>query len=172
MIHVLSGELRAFIISDEGREITLFWLRAGDDCALSASCVLPEITFETQLRTTKDAKLLLIPSGLYERLMTSNIYVRCFTYELAAQHFSNVMWVMQQIVFHGFDERLATYFVEEYERSGSREIRKTQEEIAEATNSAREVVARMIKQFVSDGLIESKRGVIILKDIEKLKRLR
>jgi len=172
MMHILSGEIRACIVSEEGREITLFHVGAGENCVLSASCVLSQITFETQMYVTKDAKILVLPSATYGKLMDSNIRVRCFTYELATERFSTVMWVMQQIIFFGFDRRFADFLLTEYERTGNKEIRMTQEEIATATNSAREVVARMIKQFAVDGLIESKRGVILLKDIKGIEKLK
>ncbi len=172
MLRVISGEIRVFILSEEGREITLFRLNAGDNCVLSAACVLSQITFEPQLYVTKDAELLVIPSGIYGKLMETNLNVRCFSYELATERFSTVMWVLQQILFFGFDKRLAEFLLSEYGRTKSTEIHMTQEEIAVATNSAREVVARMIKQFVSDGLIESRRGVIILKDIPGLRAIK
>lgn len=171
MLHIISGEIRAFIVSEEGREITLFRLGKGENCVLSAACVLSQITFETQIFVTKDAKVLVLPSATYGKLMDNNIYVKSFTYELATERFSTVMWVMQQIIFYGYDKRLANFLSAEYERTKSREIHMTQEEIAVATNSAREVVARMLRQFASDGLIESKRGVILLKDTEGIKNL-
>ena len=172
MLHILSGEARAFIVSEEGREITLFKLRAGDNCVLSASCVLSKITFETHLNVTRNAEVLVLPSAIFGKLMENNIHVRAFTYELATERFSTVMWVMQQIIFFRFDKRLANFLLAEYERTKSKEIRMTQEEIAIATNSAREVVARMIKQFSVDGLIESKRGIILLKDIKGIENLK
>lgn len=92
-------------------------------------------------------------------------------YELATERFSSVMWVMQQILFYGFDRRLATFLLNEYRRTGATSIRMTQEQIAQNVNSAREVVARMLKQFASDGLIENRRGVIVLKDIGGLENL-
>lgn len=170
-MYLLSGEIRAYIVSEEGREITLFRVGAGECCVLSAACVLSQITFETQMYVTKDTKVLVLPSATYGRLMDSNIHVRCFTYELSAARFSTVMWVMQQILFYGFDKRLANFFLAEYRRTGKTEIHMTQEEIATATNSAREVVARMIKQFIADGLIETGRGVIYLKDLQGLRDL-
>jgi len=169
MMHIISGEIRAFIVSEEGREITLFRVGAGENCVMSAACVLSQITFETQIYVTKDSKILVLPSATYGKLMDSNIHVRCFTYELATERFSTVMWVMQQILFFGFDKRLANFFLAEYRRTGKTEIRMTQEEIATATNSAREVVSRMIHQFVADGLIETGRGVIYLKDLQGLR---
>jgi len=172
MIHILSGEIRAYVVSEEGREITLFRVGTGENCVMSAACVLSQITFETQMYVTKDVKILVLPSATYGKLMDNNIHVRCFTYELATERFSTVMWVMQQIIFFGFDKRFANFLLAEYERTKSKEIRMTQEEIAIATNSAREVVARMIKQFSADGLIETKRGVILLKDIKGIENLK
>jgi len=172
MLHILSGGLRAYIVSEEGREITLFRLGEGENCVLSASCVLSQITFETQLYVTKDTRILVLPSAAYGKLMESNIHVRCFTYELATERFSTVMWVMHQILFYGFDRRLADFFLAEYRRTGKTEIRMTQEEIATATNSAREVVARMLHRFAADGLLETGRGVIVLKDLQGLRDIR
>ena len=171
MVHVISGEIRAYILSKEGREITLFRLIKGDDCVLSASCVISHISFDTQLSVTKDADILIIPSGVFGRLTEQNIFVRCFSYELATERFSSVMYVMQQIIFLRFDQRLAEFLLSEYERTGVPEIHMSQKQIAESVNSAREVVARMLKQFAADGLIENSRGVIVLKDTEGLKML-
>jgi len=172
MLHIISGELRAFIVSDEGREITLFRFNPGENCVLSASCVLSQITFETHLHVTKDAEVLVIPSAVFAKLMDANIYVRCFAYEIATERFSAVMWVMQQIIFFGYDKRLATFLLAEFSRTGSKNIHMTQEEIATATNSAREVVARMLKRFSQEGLVESKRGVITLLNIQGLQNVK
>lgn len=171
MIYVISGELRAYILSEEGREITLFRLCEGDCCVLSASCVISQIDFETILTSTTDAEILIIPTALFGRLTRENIYVRCFMYELTTQRFSTVMWVMQQILFNRFDKRLAAFLLSEYRRTGIPEIHMTQEQIAQNVNSAREVVARMLKQFVLDGFIENRRGHIVLKDINSLEKI-
>lgn len=171
MIHIISGEIRAYTVSDEGREITLFRLSPGEDCVLSASCVLSQISFDTQLFVTADSEVLIIPSAVYHKLMDTNIHVRCFSFELITKRFSEVMQVMQQLLFYSFDKRLAGFLLSEYDRTDEKEIRMTQAEIAVATNSAREVVARMLKRFVSDGFIESRRGIILLKNIEALRNI-
>lgn len=171
MIHVISGSIRALMISEEGREITLYHLNPGDSCVLSASCVLNQLSFETQMVATEDLTLLVVNAGAYGRLLEKNLAVRCFTYELAYARFSTVIWVLQQIIFNRFDRRLAQFFIAEYEKTGTAEIRMTQEEIAREVNTAREVVARMLKQFTADGLIEVKRGAIELKDLDALRDL-
>ena len=171
MIYVISGQLRAYILSEEGREITLFRLREGDCCVLSASCIISQIDFDTMLTATEDSDVLIVPTAVFGMLTNENIHVRCFMYELATERFSTVMWVMQQILFNRFDQRLATFLLSEYRRTGVPTIRMTQEQIAQNVNSAREVVARMLKQFALDGLIENQRGIIILKDIDGLEKL-
>ncbi len=171
MILLLSGEVRAFILSEEGREITLFRLKEGDTCVLSASCVITQIRFETLMTVSRDAELLVVPTGTFGKLSEENIYVRCFLYEMATERFSQVMWVLQDILFSRFDRRLASYLLSEYRRTGSAEIHMTQQEIARNVNSAREVVARMLKQFAADGLVENRRGVILLKNPAALEEL-
>ena len=63
------------------------------------------------------------------------------------------------------------FLLNEYKLTGVTEIQMTQEQIAQNINSAREVVARMLKQFALDGLIENQRGIIVLKDIDGLEKL-
>ncbi len=168
---VLSGELRTYILSEEGREITLFHLYEGDTSILTASCIIHQITFDTETVAEKDAELLVIPSSVYSQLTTDNIYVRCFTYELTTARFSAVMWTMQQILFKGFDSRLAAFLVSECERTGSYDITLTHDQIAKRISSAREVVARMLKRFAVEGLVRVKRGNIHVLDPVSLRRM-
>lgn len=172
MLFILSGEIRTYILSDEGREITLFRLYQNDLCVLSASCVISQISFDTQMTARQDTEVLIIPPNITALLKEQNISVRCFLYEQATERFSEVMWAMQQILFKGLDQRLAAFLVEECERTNSNTVRMTHEQIARNISSAREAVARMLKQFTQDGLVELKRGEIIIKDTDGLKRLR
>lgn len=172
MLFIISGEIRTYILSDEGREITLFRLYPNDLCVLSASCVISQISFDTQMTARQDTEVLIIPPNITALLKEQNISVRCFLYEQATERFSEVMWAMQQILFKGLDQRLAAFLVEECERTNSNAVRMTHEQIARNISSAREAVARMLKQFTQDGLVELKRGEIIIKDTDGLKRLR
>ena len=171
VLYIASGEARVYIMSDEGREITLFRIRTGESCVLSASCAISQISFETIMTVEVDSEILIVPTHVFARLIRENIYARCWMYELTAERFSDVMWVMQQILFERFDSRLAGFLLSEYERKGSAHIYMTQEEIAKDVNSAREVVARMLKQFAMEELIDYHRGKITLKDVEGLRRL-
>ena len=171
MVYVCKGSIRVYMTSEEGREVTLFHIAEGDSCILSASCVIGEISLEVQLTAEEDTELIAVHAGYFQRLMEQNIHVRCFAAELSAKRLSTVVWVMQQILFARFDERMARLLMSVYEKTGEREIRMTQESMAREVNSAREVVARMLKTFVSEGWIELKRGTVVLKDIEALQNL-
>ena len=118
------------------------------------------------------ADVLIIPANVIAALKEKNLHVRCFLYELATKRFSDVMWAMQQIMFKGLDQRLAEFLFAEAERTGSNTIRMTHEQIAQHISSAREAVARMLKSFSEDGLVELKRGAITLRDKNRLNRLK
>ncbi len=171
MIHILHGELRAYILSREGREITLFRLREGDTGVLSASCALSKIRFETHLAAVRETELLLIPSKVFGFLADENVYVRCFAYELASSRFSDVTAVLQEIIFAPFEQRLASFLIRESAASRDGRILMTQEEMAGRVNSSREVVSRMLKRFDEEGLIEYGRGRIVIRDRERLEGL-
>ncbi|NLD19593.1 MAG: Crp/Fnr family transcriptional regulator [Clostridiales bacterium] len=170
MILVISGEVRTYLMSEEGREITLFRLYEADPCVLSASCVITEITFDTHMVAERDCDILVVNTGAFAALTEKNIYVKCFMYELATERFSAVMWSMQQILFMGMDRRLATFLIGELDRTGIPEIRMTHEQIAQHISSAREVVARMVKRFAAEGLVEVSRGTIKIKNEERLRK--
>ena len=172
MAIVLKGQIRIYIVSEDGREITLFRLNKGDCCVTTAACVIKQLTFDTVISAETDTEMLVVPTSLFHKLTEENIYVKAYMYELLAERFSAVMWVMQQILFKRFDQRLAEFFVSYYENNGTKEVLMTQEEIAISVNSAREVVARMLRQFASDGLITVQRGKIIITDIDALRKLR
>ncbi len=171
MIHLLSGHLRVYILSEDGREITLFRVNPGDSCVISASCVISQIKFETIMEAEENSEMLIVNSGTFQSIADKNLHVKCFMFQVATERFSQVMWVMQEVLFLRFDQRLARFFISEYEKTGKPGIKMTQEEMAKRVNSAREVVARMLKEFASDGLVEVSRGCVTLKDIDAIRLL-
>lgn len=168
LLNVISGQVRAYLVSDEGKEVTIFKLEDNDLCVLSASCIIKQITFDTQLVANEDTKVLIVPSNIIEDLAYMNIELRCYLYEKALARFSDVMWNMQELLFKGLDSRVANYLINQYERTDSTIIKVTHEEIANDINSAREAVTRILKLFVQDGLIKLQKGSIELIDIDTL----
>lgn len=168
MIYMLHGETRAYILSEEGREVTLFRVHKSDCCILSASCVLTHISFVSFMTVTEPSDILIVPVALFGELCEKNIYVRCFAYELAARRFSSVVFAMQQMLFTRLDQRIAFFLITEYRKTGNPEIRMTQEQLALQVNSVRETVGRMLKRFAEENMIEIRRGSILLTDIRGL----
>lgn len=171
MVYVLSGAIRTLMISEEGREITLFRLYPGESAILSASCVLTQISYETEMIATEETQVLIVNSGAYAKLMEQNINVRCFSYELATERSSSVISVLQQIIFARFEQRLARFLLSTCEKTGNDSLTMTKEGIAREVNTAREVVSRMLKQFTDDGLIAMNQKTITILDKTGLQKL-
>ena len=166
-----SGMIRTYLLSEEGREITLYRLGAGEMSILSASCVMPAITFDVQIDAEEDTEVLLIHAGTLSQLVAESVYVECFLYQLATVCFSNAMWAIQQILFMSFDRRLAIFLLKEREKRNSDTIHLTHEQVAKYMGSAREVVTRMLKYFAEEHIVELSRGGIRVTDPKQLQRL-
>lgn len=164
VVVALSGSLRAYMLSEGGKEITLFRVEAGESCVLAASCILPMITFDIALDAADDVEALVIDPRLFSQLAQENTAVEAFLYRQTAQRFSDCMWVMQQVLFSSFDARLATFLLDELSRTGSEHIAMTHDEIARHLGSAREVVSRMLKYFEREGLVALGRGAVDIID--------
>lgn len=171
VVYVLEGMLRVSLISDEGREITLYRVYSGDRCVATASTLVSQITFERVVSAAADTRLLIIPSAVCSSLASRNIHVKEFIFETETRRYSQSIWVIQQMLFKRFDQRLASYLITRYEEHGKTDLNITQQEIARDINSAREVVARMLSHFSAEGLVEVKRGHVILRDIPGIKKL-
>ncbi len=160
LIKVLSGSIRAFMLSEEGREIVLYHMNGGETDLLSAACVINQITFETQMVADSDSTLLIIPAACLAGLKQNNLALRCFIYEKLGERFSDVMKLMQTMLFTRIDRRIADILL----KSGGGELRITHEELAGAINSSREVVSRTLKDMERKSMIKLGRGRIIITD--------
>ena len=168
---VKSGTVRTFITSEEGREVTLYRLDAGDICVLSASCVLQSIHFDVSMEAESECNVLLINSSAFSHLSAENVYVELFSYKLATERFSDVMWAMQEILFTSFDKRLAAFLLDESSKTNDDTIHMTHEQIARYLGTAREVVSRMLKYFSREELVALSRGGITIRDKKRLRSL-
>ncbi len=171
VIIVKSGCLRLYILSEEGKEITLYRLFPGEICMLSASCVLQSITFDVFVNAEEDSECCVIGGCAFADVSERVPEVKIFALETAVSRFSDVMWVMQQILFMSMDKRLAIFLLDETSKDGSDTVKLTHEQIARYMGSAREVVSRMLKYFASEGIVEVTRKGVILRDKSRLRAL-
>ena len=169
LLVVESGQLRAYILSDEGREITLYRLFDRDICLLSASCMIRSIRFDVTVVAEKDTRLWIIPAEVYKGVMESSAPAANFTNELMATRFTDVMWLIEQIMWKSLDKRLAAFLLEEAAIEGSNELKITHEAIANHMGSHREVITRMLRYFQGEGLVRLSRGMVAILDEERLK---
>ena len=171
VILVRSGSLRLYIMSEDGKDITLYRLHKGDMCMLSASCVLQTITFDVFVDAEEDSECCIISGSAFAEVSARNPKIKIFALETAVSRFSDVMWVMQQILFMSMDKRLAIFLTDESARTKSDTVALTHEQIARYIGSARELVSRMLKYFSAEGIVEASRGGIKILDKVRLRRL-
>lgn len=168
---IRSGSLRVYMLSEEGREVTLYRLFAGDICILSASCALQNITFDVLVDAEEDTDLVVIGGCAFAEIAERIPEVKIFALEYAVTNFSEVMWVFEQILFMSMDRRLAIFLYDEVTKSDTDTIKLTHEQIAKYMGSAREVVSRMLKYFAGEGIVEILRGGIHILDKKRLRAI-
>ena len=171
MVLVKSGQLRAYLLSDEGREITICRFFEMDICLFSASCVMPNMMFDVFIEAEKDTEIFVIPACLYQNLMDESLPLSTYSRDLITNHFSEVMWLMEQIMWRSFDKRLAGFLVEETRIEETDSLKITHEKIAAHMGTAREVVTRMLRWFQSEGMVKLTRGTVVLTDKKALQKL-
>ena len=171
LVAVKSGQLRCYILSEEGREVTVGRLFAFDVSLLSASCVLPDLQIDVMIEAEKDSQFWSIPACLFRDLTEESLAVSNYARNLISGNLSELMWLMEQLLWKRFDRRLAEFLLEEARLEGSSTLKITHERIAAHLGTAREVVTRMLKYFQGEGVVRLSRGTVELTDIQKLETL-
>lgn len=171
LILVKSGQLRAYLFSDEGREITMYRLFDRDMCLFSASCMMHSLQFDITIEAEKDTEFWIIPAEIYKNLMEESAPAANYTNELMATRFSDVMWLIEQIMWKSLDKRVAAFLLEEAAIEGSDRLKITHEAIANHLGSHREVITRMLRYFQNEGMVKLSRGAVTLLDRNGLEKL-
>jgi len=171
LLLVKSGQLRAYMLSEEGREITITRFFERDLCLFSASCVMSNMLFDVFIEAEKDSELWVIPACLYQNLMDESLPLSNYSHNLITSHFSEVMWLMEQIMWKSFDKRLAGFLLEESALEGTNQLKITHEKIANHMGTAREVVTRMLRYFQSEGMVKLNRGTVDIVNEKQLRKL-
>lgn len=171
MLLVKSGQLRAYLLNEEGREITICRFFEMDICLFTAACVMPNMQFDIFIEAEKDTEIWIIPACLYKNLMDESLVMANYARDLITSHFSELMWLMEQIMWRSFDKRLAKFLLEESTLEESDSLKITHEKIANHMGTAREVVTRMLRYFQSEDMIRLTRGTVDIRDKKRLTKL-
>lgn len=171
LVLIKAGQLRAYILSEDGREITLYRLLDQDICLFSASCVMRSVQFEIMISAEKDSEVFIIPPHIFKRVLDESAPLANYVNELMATRFSEVMWLIEQIMWRSIDKRLANFLLEEAVLEDTDVLKLTHETIANHLGTAREVITRMLRYFQNEGFVRLNRGTVEITDRDGLEAL-
>ena len=171
VMSIAKGRTKTYIFSSKGKEITLFRLLPQDSCILSASCMMNNIVFDIQVAAEEESTLLVIAPEYFEELARRHPAVERFRNDIIAMRFSEVMWLVEQILFRRMDQRIAGFLAEMANITQSDTIALSHQEVADNLGTAREVVSRILKYLENDQLVQVMRKEIRIRDLEGLEKL-
>lgn len=171
LVLIKSGQLRAYILSEDGREITLYRLLDQDICLFSASCVMRSVQFEIMICAEKESEVFILPPYIFKKIMEESAPLANYVNELMSTRFSEVMWLIEQIMWKSVDKRLANFLLEEAALENSSVLKLTHEAIANHLGTAREVVTRMLRYFQNEGYVKLTRGTVEITDRKGMENL-
>lgn len=163
---LISGVVRVYKIGETGREITLYRFGNGSSCILTANAILSQNTFPAIATVEQDAEAVMIPANVFRNWVKRYDLWRDFVFDLLSQRLSTVMAVVDEVVFHRMDRRVANFLLKRGREENP--IHVTHQEIASDLGSSREVISRLLEDFISDGSIRSGRGIVEILDFEAL----
>lgn len=162
---VLSGVIRVYKLSEEGREITLYRVGCGETCVLAVSCLLGGVDYPVIAEVEDDAEVAMLPIGyLRTALMKSEPWQK-FVFASMAESMINVLNVLDEVAFRSMDARLAARLLQ----CDRNRIDMTHEELAQDIGTAREVVSRLLKDLENRKYVQLNRGSVLVLEREALK---
>jgi CRP/FNR family transcriptional regulator, anaerobic regulatory protein len=163
---LISGEVRVYKIGETGREITLYRFGDGGSCILTANAILSRQSFPAIATVEREAEAVMIPADAFREWVRRYDLWRDFVFELLSQRLSSVMTLVDEVAFHRMDARVAAFLLQRGKRQNP--IPVTHQEIAAELGSSREVVSRILEDFVGRGLIQLARGAVEVLDFPAL----
>lgn len=163
---LVSGVVRVYKIGETGREITLYRFGLGESCILTANAILSQQTFPAIATVEQEAEAVMIPAEAFREWVRRHDLWREFVFDLFSQRLSTVMAIVDEVVFQRMDRRIASFLINRARNQNP--LRVTHQEIAADLGSSREVISRLIEDFVSEGIVRTGRSIIEVLDFEKL----
>lgn len=164
---LISGVVRVYKIGDTGRQITLYRFGLGESCVLTANAILSRQTFPAIATVEKEAEAVMVPADVFREWVRRSDLWREFVFDLFSQRLASVMLLVDEVVFRRMDRRVAALLNERASHRNPMAI--THAEIAAELGSSREVISRLLEDFVEEGALQLGRGSIEVLDFELLK---
>ncbi|MBK5965741.1 Crp/Fnr family transcriptional regulator [Thiocystis minor] len=166
---VLAGTARIYKLGENGREITLYRVEAGQSCVVTASCILSQRPFPAFAVCETEVEAAVVSQADVQRWLTSSSHWRDFIFAQVAERIGEVFSVLDAVLFQPLDQRLAALLLHRFGRSrlGASPggiLYVTHQELAVELGSSREVVTRMLREFERAGALLTGRGQIELLD--------
>lgn len=157
---VISGRVRVFSVAPNGKEITIFYMTNAECCILSTSFMTRTIQDEVMFEFIEDSEIFMLSDKDYQALCVSNTSIMHFNVELMSKRFNQSLHTLGDVAFKSLKERIMKFLINNAKNGV---VQSSQENIANHIGSAREAVAKVIKELKNEGLIDTKRGEIIIK---------
>jgi CRP/FNR family transcriptional regulator len=145
---------------DDGEEFFLYYLERGNACALSMICAAKNEASAIKAKAMSPVKALAIPIQHMDGLMKNHRQWYYFVLETYRARFSELLEVIDHVVFHSMDQKLEFYLKRQFDSFGEKKISITHQEIADDLNSSREVISRLLKKLESQKRIAISRNEI------------
>jgi CRP/FNR family transcriptional regulator len=155
---VLSGRLRVFTVAPNGTEATLYFLDPGEACVLAINCLFNDLLYPAWVQAETTAEVAVIPGPVYRRLFESERAIQNLTVQALSTLVYRLMAKLEQVHASNHRQRLAQFILAHASAEGI--LCMTQQQIAQHLGTTREVIARLMQDFVARGLLKSRRGSI------------
>jgi CRP/FNR family transcriptional regulator, anaerobic regulatory protein len=160
---VLEGRLRVFTVAPNGTEATLYFLDPGDTCVLSLNCLFNDLLYPAWVQAETMASIAVIPGPVYRKLFETEPIVQSLTVQALSTLVYRLMAELEHVHSSTYKQRLVQFIL--LHAAGDGSLRMTQQQIARHLGTTREVIARLMQEFVARGYIETRRGSLTIRDL-------
>lgn len=165
---ILDGLVKIYREDDEGNEFFMYYLEAGQACALSLVCAANQETSELMAKAVTDTEVLSIPISYMDQWMSTYKSWYQFVLRSYRSRFEELLQTIDHIAFRNMDERLLFYLKRHHEKLKTNLIPLSFTEVAQELNSSREVISRLMKKLADKGFIRLHRTHVEIIDLDKL----
>lgn len=166
---VLEGRLRVFSIAPNGTEATLHFVEPGETCVLAMNCLFSDLVYPAWVQAERNSSYALIPGPVYRRLFETEPQIQNLTINALSMLVQRLMAELEQVHSSHHRQRVAQFILTNADSEGI--LRITQQQLAHHLGTTREVIARLMQDFVAQGLVQTGRGLLTLRDSFGLQRV-